>query len=235
MSSILDFVVDWERPMLEEFLQDNLDYDETFMFTNMLRKDVGMFGLRLERDDLIYDSWAIHHPERIEKMLVSLYNCSICSTGSGPLCSAHHPSFREWANMDEDPIWDIKDEYEYEWEDGLPATISTKDLCEIIEELDSKASPGPWYPGCFMEDASNCKCAYIFDDIHMGAVATIHIDNGIQRVVDGANDCPPLDEARANALLISRYRTLAVVAAKKLRQAAKVNRAKSREEYKNGK
>jgi len=57
---------------------------------------------------------------------------------------------------------------------------------------------GPWYAGCLVNADSSCDCPYIFDGNYSGAIGCVYIDNGIQSIADGGNDCPPKDEARAN-------------------------------------
>lgn len=63
-------------------------------------------------------------------------------------------------------------------------------------------TPGPWHAGCFLDPASKCQCSYIFDEGYCGGIAAVYIDNG-KNIADGGNDCPPVNEARANARLIA--------------------------------
>jgi len=63
-------------------------------------------------------------------------------------------------------------------------------------------TPGPWSTGCFVDDSTPCQCKYIFSEGYAGSVAEISVDNG-KRIGDGGNDCPPLEEAKANARLIA--------------------------------
>ena len=67
----------------------------------------------------------------------------------------------------------------------------------------SKHTPGPWYPGHFTDATHSCECRYVLTDEYMGAICTVHFDNGIKYVADGAHDCPPRAEAEANAFLIA--------------------------------
>lgn len=61
-----------------------------------------------------------------------------------------------------------------------------------------KFTPGPWHPPHFSCDDVACNCASVVCERYAGAIATIHIGNG-RPVGDGGNDCPPLEEATANA------------------------------------
>lgn len=66
-----------------------------------------------------------------------------------------------------------------------------------------KWTPGPWHPGHFVDPESSCQCRAILSEAHAGSVAEINVWNGIAMIADGSNDAPPLDEAIANAHLIS--------------------------------
>lgn len=68
--------------------------------------------------------------------------------------------------------------------------------------MDSKHSAGPWHAGCFTDPANKCHCTWILSDGYCGSIATVNVHNG-KNIADGGNDSPPLDEARANARLIS--------------------------------
>lgn len=61
---------------------------------------------------------------------------------------------------------------------------------------------GPWSVPHFADADVKCNCANVLSESYMGAIATIHIDNGLP-VSAGGNDCPPLDEATANGRLIA--------------------------------
>lgn len=61
---------------------------------------------------------------------------------------------------------------------------------------------GPWYPGHLGSDSS-CQCRSIVDDgKYMGAIASVHVGNGLP-IGEGGNDAPPADEAAANMKLIA--------------------------------
>lgn len=65
-----------------------------------------------------------------------------------------------------------------------------------------KHTPGPWYPGHFGTDSS-CQCRSIVSDgQYVGAIATVHTDNG-KPISDGGNDAPNREEAIANMHLIA--------------------------------
>ncbi len=64
---------------------------------------------------------------------------------------------------------------------------------------------GPWYPGHLCDEDSTCNCASILSDTGiMGAVATVHYDNGLP-VGEGGNDAPPISEAKANQRFIATF------------------------------
>ena len=65
-----------------------------------------------------------------------------------------------------------------------------------------KHSSGPWYTGHLCRDDHSCNCPYILNDGYMGGIAEVYVDNE-KRIVDGGNDAPPLEEAKANQRLIS--------------------------------
>jgi hypothetical protein len=61
-----------------------------------------------------------------------------------------------------------------------------------LRKLAVASTIGPWHPGHLCKDDSSCNCRYIFGgDDKMGAIASVHVD-------DGENDCPPAEEAKAN-------------------------------------
>lgn len=49
---------------------------------------------------------------------------------------------------------------------------------------------------------TTCRCSSILGGEYAGAIGQVFEDNG-KSVSDGGNDCPPRDEARANARLIA--------------------------------
>ena len=65
-------------------------------------------------------------------------------------------------------------------------------------------TPGPWSVPHFAtaKDENDCECTYVLSEGYMGAVCSVHIDNG-KSFVAGGNDCPPAEEAKANARLIA--------------------------------
>lgn len=65
----------------------------------------------------------------------------------------------------------------------------------------SAHTPGPWSVPHFAR-AHSCGCRYIFAGDYLGGIAEVYVDNG-KAPSDGGNDCPSVDEATANARLIS--------------------------------
>jgi hypothetical protein len=65
-------------------------------------------------------------------------------------------------------------------------------------------TPGPWAPGHMTDPETTCECRYILSDGagYFGSVAVVSKSNGL-RVGEGGNDCPPEEEAIANAHLIA--------------------------------
>ncbi len=70
-----------------------------------------------------------------------------------------------------------------------------------------KGSPGEWFPGCLISNKLKCDCSCVFAEGYMGAVATVHVDNGLP-ISEGGTDDPPREEARANLLLLSQAKCL---------------------------
>ncbi len=80
---------------------------------------------------------------------------------------------------------------------------------EAIEKAMEGVTPGPWYPGHLGTD-STCQCRSIVDEgIYMGAIATVHVDNGLP-VGEGGNDAPPAEEAAANMRFIAACNPVAM-------------------------
>lgn len=75
-------------------------------------------------------------------------------------------------------------------------------LQQIVRGLDG-VTAGPWYPGHLGSD-STCQCRSIVDDgTYMGAIASVHVGNGLP-IGEGGNDAPPAEEAAANMRHIAR-------------------------------
>ncbi len=66
---------------------------------------------------------------------------------------------------------------------------------------DPKHTPGPWHVGCLGSD-STCQCSYVLSEWYMGAICTVHVDNGLP-IGEGGNDAPARDQAIANMHLIA--------------------------------
>ena len=62
---------------------------------------------------------------------------------------------------------------------------------------------GPWYGPHISDDSATCNCTGIVDEGYAGGIARVHVDNGIASITEGGNDCPPLEEAKANGLLLT--------------------------------
>lgn len=69
--------------------------------------------------------------------------------------------------------------------------------------METKFTPGPWYPGHLGDPETNCECRSIVGEGHAGGIAEVHMDNGIKSIADGGNDCPSREEAIANMHLIA--------------------------------
>lgn len=81
------------------------------------------------------------------------------------------------------------------------AELSLKELREIA----TKASTcGRWSPGHLINDDIACNCAYVFDEVHPGAVATVHVNNGLS-LADGGNAAPDLEIAKANLRFMATF------------------------------
>lgn len=80
-----------------------------------------------------------------------------------------------------------------------------------LRELAEKATQGEWGVGCFADPNSKCQCKYIFSEGYNGSIATISVDNG-KMITDGGNDCPRIDEARANGRYIAAANPTAILA-----------------------
>lgn len=91
-----------------------------------------------------------------------------------------------------------------------PVSMATGQEAEIRDLL-TKISPYPWHPGHLSDDNSSCNCQWVFSPNYMGSVCTVDIHNGIHAMIgaDGNvldkidNDCPPLEEAKANQRFIA--------------------------------
>ena len=62
----------------------------------------------------------------------------------------------------------------------------------------TKHTKEPWQVPHLARDDTSCNCAHIFAADYLGGIAEVYVDNG-KPVSDGGNDCPPLEEAKANA------------------------------------
>jgi hypothetical protein len=82
--------------------------------------------------------------------------------------------------------------------------------------MSTKWTSGPWSPGHMINQDHSCQCRYILGEGYFGSIAVVSKDNGL-KVGDGGNDCPPEEEAIANANLIASapelYEALALLVA----------------------
>ena len=73
---------------------------------------------------------------------------------------------------------------------------------EALSEAHDKATPGEWSIPHLSDDSIFCNCGYILHEGHAGSIATVSVDDG-KRIADGGNDCPPINEAKANGVFIA--------------------------------
>ena len=66
-----------------------------------------------------------------------------------------------------------------------------------------ECSIGPWDGPHISDDSTTCNCKGIVNGVHAGGIASVHVDNGIPSIGHGGNACPPLEEAKANGLLLT--------------------------------
>ncbi len=89
-----------------------------------------------------------------------------------------------------------------------------------LKRLHEAATPGEWLTPHYSMGSVSCDCKYILSEYYFGAIAEIHVNNGL-KVGEGGNDSPPESEAKANGELITYLRHLAP-AIIKLVEAARV-------------
>ena len=68
--------------------------------------------------------------------------------------------------------------------------------------LEKQTSLGPWDGPHLSDDSTTCNCTSIVNGGYAGAIAYVGVDNGIVSIGEGGNDCPPLEEAKANGRLL---------------------------------
>lgn len=68
--------------------------------------------------------------------------------------------------------------------------------------METKHTPGEWYLPHFADKSTSCNCPFVLSEKYAGSICVIDIDNG-KPISDGGNDSPPLEEAIANAKLIT--------------------------------
>lgn len=97
-----------------------------------------------------------------------------------------------------------------------------------LEALAKAAGGVAWHAGHLCRDDHPCDCAYIFDDGHAGAVASVHVDNGLP-IADGGNDAPETELAKAIQRFIAAANpaTILDLIASARRDAEEIERLKS--------
>lgn len=94
--------------------------------------------------------------------------------------------------------------------------MTTEELIAEIERLDAAATSGPWVAGHLHRADLSCDCTYVFaDNDTSGCVAIVLYKEPDD---EWASEYPTKAEAGANQELIASYRTLAVEAARRLRE-----------------
>jgi hypothetical protein len=84
---------------------------------------------------------------------------------------------------------------------------SREALIQRAEALVAKTTGGDWFPGHLCNDDHSCNCRYIFGGDYMGAIGEVYVLDK-PTTEEGSNDCPPLEEAKANQAFIAASRTL---------------------------
>lgn len=64
-------------------------------------------------------------------------------------------------------------------------------------------TPGPWYPPHLSDDTTKCNCHSVVSESYAGGICSVDVNNGIPSISDGGNDAPPLEEAKANGIVIA--------------------------------
>lgn len=72
---------------------------------------------------------------------------------------------------------------------------------------DRKYTRSLFQPPHLSREGVSCNCANILDDNYCGGIAEIMVSNG-KPVSEGGNDCPPLEEAKANGWLMASSQLL---------------------------
>lgn len=67
-------------------------------------------------------------------------------------------------------------------------------LRKLITDVGGEVS---LHGGHIADPNHSCNCRGIVDEVYMGGIATVHVDNGIPSIADGGNACPPKELAIA--------------------------------------
>ncbi len=73
----------------------------------------------------------------------------------------------------------------------------------MTNHTSNEHTPGPWMVPHLADDECKCNCTSIVEGNYAGGIGQVFVDNGIKMITDGGNDCPPLNEAMANARLMA--------------------------------
>lgn len=75
-------------------------------------------------------------------------------------------------------------------------------LRKLLEEAGHTAEhPIALFAGHLANPEHSCNCRYIFDEGHMGGIAEVYVDNGLN-IIDGGNDAPSKELAIAYLRLL---------------------------------
>lgn len=80
-------------------------------------------------------------------------------------------------------------------------TEQSTDIAALRELLAAFSEPPLLHAGHLANTDHSCECAYIFDEVHLGGVGQVFIDNG-KAVSEGGNDAPSKELATAYLKLI---------------------------------
>ncbi|MFC5374024.1 hypothetical protein ACFPIF_15780 [Brevundimonas faecalis] len=92
----------------------------------------------------------------------------------------------------------------------LAALASSGDHAELAR-LAEAIGPVEWHPGHLCRDDHPCDCAYVFDDGHAGAIATVHVNDGLS-ISEGGNDAPEPELAKLHQAFIAAANPATILA-----------------------
>lgn len=79
------------------------------------------------------------------------------------------------------------------------------DIESIIAEIEKAmehTTPGPWHPGCIVDDTSACNCHSVCTEGYESGIATATLGNGLP-LGKGGIDGPGFEECKANTAYIA--------------------------------